>query len=70
MGLEPASHRDIMAFAVMQQHAAAEAARRIAAMEGAVRDTKRVKLSDFSRGPPRHPIQRERKGSTTRSRES
>ena len=49
MGLEPASHRD-KAFSVMQQHAA-EAARRIAAMEGAVRDTKRVKLSHFSRGP-------------------
>ena len=48
LGLEHTSYRDA-AHAAMQIEAAA-AARRIAAMEGTVRDTKRVKLAHFNRG--------------------
>jgi hypothetical protein len=48
LGLEHLPHRDA-ALAAMH-HEAAAAARRIAAMEGAVHDTKRVKLNDFHRG--------------------
>jgi hypothetical protein len=48
LGLERTPYRDA-AFAAMHLEAAAHA-RRIAAMEGDIRDTKRVKLSDFNRG--------------------
>jgi hypothetical protein len=48
LGLEHLPYRDA-ALAAMH-HEAAAAARRIAAMEGAVHDTKRVKLNDFHRG--------------------
>ena len=48
LGLERLPYRDA-ALAAMH-HEAAAAARRIAAMEGAVHDTKRVKLNDFHRG--------------------
>ncbi len=48
LGLEPTPYRDA-AHAAMQIEAAA-AARRIAAMAGTVRDTKRVKLAHFNRG--------------------
>ena len=48
LGLEPTPYRDA-AFAAMHLEAAAHA-RRIAAMEGAVHETKRVKLEHFDRG--------------------
>jgi hypothetical protein len=48
LGLEHLPYRDA-ALAAMH-HEAAAAARRIAAMEGAVHDTKRVKLDHFHRG--------------------
>jgi hypothetical protein len=48
LGLEHTPWRDA-AFAAMH-YEAAKAAQRIAAMEGAVHDTKRVKTSHFQRG--------------------
>jgi hypothetical protein len=48
LGLQPTPYRDA-AFAAMHVEAAA-AARHIAAMEGAVHDSKRVKLDHFHRG--------------------
>jgi hypothetical protein len=48
LGLEHTPYRDA-AFAAMH-HEAAAAARRIAGMEGALRDVKRVKVSHFNRG--------------------
>ena len=48
LGLAPTPYRDA-AWAAMHKEAQV-AARRIALFEGDVRDTKRVRLSDFSRG--------------------
>jgi hypothetical protein len=49
LGLERTPYRDA-AFAAMHAEAT-KAAQRIASMEGDVRDVKRVRLTDFNRGP-------------------